>query len=353
MLLIERYVISETRRPLSVMVIVLTVIFASYSSERYLAQAASGILGLDVVLDIVFYKVLIALEVLVPVALYIAVVMGLGRLGHDVEMTAIAAAGISPLQMYRAVAFLAVPIAIAVTLLSLYGRPWAYANAYQLEQRSRTDLDVNHLLAERFNVNEENGRMILAERIDHASGRLHNVLIFDPGDSKTHLFRAREAWIADSAPQAPVVELERGNAYALQRSGSRDQRTVFERMTLHLTPIEPAADHRRKAASSEELAASAALPDQAELQWRQTRGATTLLLALIAVPLSRTPPRRGRFASLLPVTAVYAVIFYAGDILKSLLENGSLPLIPGLWMKPALMGLVLALLVRRDMASAP
>lgn len=70
MLLIERYIVAESCRPLLLMLGILSVIFAAYSSERYLAEAANGTLGLKVVFDIVLYKVLIALEVLIPVALY-------------------------------------------------------------------------------------------------------------------------------------------------------------------------------------------------------------------------------------------------------------------------------------------
>lgn len=348
MLLIERYVISEARRPLLVMLGILIFIFAAYSAERYLAEAANGTLALDVVFDIVVYKVLIALEVLVPVALYVSVVLSLGRLYHDSEITAVAASGMSPLRIYKAVAILATPIAIAVTVLSLYGRPWAYANTYQLEQQSKTDLDVNHLLAERFNVNAENGRMILAERIDHQNRRLHNVLIFDGGQQRTRLYRSQEAWIADPNHEDPIVEMTHGAAYSLQHDGILDKRMLFKRMTIHLTPLETSADFRRKAASWQQLEAATALPDKAELQWRESRGISTFIMALLAIPLSRTAPRRGRFATLLPVTAVYAVIFYASDICKSMVGNGSLPLQPGLWLVPLLMGIALIGLVIRE-----
>ncbi len=350
MLLIERYVVSETCRPLLVMVGILIFIFAAYSSQRYLAEAANGSLALDVVLDIVYYKVLIALEVLIPVALYVSVALSLGRLYHDTEITAIAASGMSPLRVYQGVAFLAIPIAIAVAFLSMHGRPWAYANAYKLEQQSKTDLDINHLLPARFNVNKENGRMILAEHIDHRTGRLRDVLIFDAGQTRTRLYRSQEARIADPNPEDPVVELVHGTVYSLQHSGMQDKRISFNQMTMHLSPIASEADFRRKAASGAELKASAALSDQAELQWRDSRGLSTLILALLAIPLSRTAPRQGRFATLLPITAVFAAVFYAGDICKSLVGNGTLPLMPGLWLVPLLMGLVLIVLIMRDLA---
>jgi lipopolysaccharide export system permease protein len=91
--------------------------------------------------------------------------------------------------------------------------------------------------------------------------------------------------------------------------------------------------------------------DQAELQWRQTRGVSATVLALLAIPLSRTRPRQGRFASLLPVTAVFALIYYAADICKTMVGNNTLPLYPGLWSVPLLMSLALLIFLARDLAN--
>lgn len=67
MKLVEHYIMRGTRRLVLIIVGFLIFIFASYSAQRYLTEAANGTLALDVVLDIVFYKVLIALEMLLPV----------------------------------------------------------------------------------------------------------------------------------------------------------------------------------------------------------------------------------------------------------------------------------------------
>ncbi len=64
----------------------LIFIYASYSAQRYLTEAANGTLALDVVLDIVFYKVLIALEMLLPVGLYVSVGVTLGQMYTDSKL---------------------------------------------------------------------------------------------------------------------------------------------------------------------------------------------------------------------------------------------------------------------------
>jgi lipopolysaccharide export system permease protein len=349
MLLIERYIIAEIRRPVTVMVGILTFVFASYSAERYLTQAANGTLALQAVLDMVVYKVIIALEMLVPVALYASVAIALGRLYHDSEVTAILASGASPLRLYRAIALISLPIAIAVTVLSVYGRPWAYTQTYRLEQESRTDLDVNHLLPHRFNLNQDNGRMILAERIDHATGTLENALIYDPGEGKTRIFRSNTASVVDPNPDDPIVAMTTGTSYSLEHKGIKDVTSVFTNMRLHLKPIEPEPDNKRKSTSTALLSVSAVPQDKAELQWRLTRGVSAILLALLAVPLSRTAPRKGRFSTLLPIATLFAVIFYAGNICRTLVGNTSLPMIPGVWLVPLLMAIAVLIFIARDL----
>jgi lipopolysaccharide export system permease protein len=287
---------------------------------------------------------------LVPVALYASVAIALGRLYHDSEITAMMASGTSPFRLYRAIALIAIPMAIAVNVLSMYGRPWAYTQMYQLEQQSKTDLDVNHLLAQRFNLNADNGRMILAQQIDHETGLLSDALIYDPGEGKSRIFRSKTAQITDSNPQDPIISLGEGTSYSLEHQGIKDVSSVFSSMRLHLQPVETQAEERRKATSSATLDASQDPQDKAELQWRETRGISALLLALLAVPLSRTAPRKGRFSTLLPIAVLFAVIFYAGNICRTLVGSTTLPLTPGLWSVPALMALAMLIFFARDMA---
>ena len=101
MKLIEHYIMAEIRRLVVIIVGFLIFIFASYSAQRYLTEAANGTLALEVVLDIVFYKVLIALEMLLPVGLYVSVGVALGQLYTDSEITAISAIGASPIRLYK------------------------------------------------------------------------------------------------------------------------------------------------------------------------------------------------------------------------------------------------------------
>ncbi|SKC18961.1 lipopolysaccharide export system permease protein [Kosakonia radicincitans] len=344
MYLIERYILNEIRRLTLVIVCFLIFMFACFSAQRYMTDAANGTLALEVVFRVVCYKVLIALEMLLPVGLYVAAAISLGQLYTDSEITAMLASGSSPARLYKAVVVVAIPLGIMVTLISLYGRPWAYSQIYQLEQQSQSALDISHLQANKFNTNSD-GRMVLARQINAGTHHLGDALIYTSSANNTSVYRARSVDIISPSPANPTVMLRDGSSYFLDRNGQTDRKTLYRNLRVDLKPVIPDTAVRRKSASLAQLSHSSESADIAELQWRESRGVSTILMVLLAIPLSRTKPRQGRFATLLPLTILFATIFFGSNICRTLIANGSLPTIPGMWLVPLIMLIGLVALV--------
>lgn len=349
MYLIERYILAEIGRLVMIIVGFLIFMFACYCSQRYLTAAANGTLALGVVLDVVFYKVIIALETLLPIGLYVSIAVALGQLYNDSEITAIFASGASPVKIYNAVLILAVPLGILVTVLSLYGRPWAYAKIYQLEQQSQSELDVHHFQANKFNASDD-GRMVLASRINKDENHLTDALIYIHSGGNTRVYRAHSVDVINPSPSNPSVTLRTGNAYVLDRTGTYDKRQTFDTLKMDLKPVLQNIEVRRKSASVAALARSSCSADIAELQWRQSRGISTILMAFIAIFLSKIKPRQGRFATLLPLTIMFTAIYYGGNLTRTLVSNNAMPAIPGLWVVPLTMLIVVALFITHELS---
>lgn len=348
MKLIERYIMVEILRLVIMIVGFLIFIFASYSAQRYLTEAANGTLALKAVLDIVFYKVLIALEMLLPVGLYVSVGVALGQLYTDSEVTAMAAIGASSVHLYKAVMLLAVPLSILVMMMSMYARPWAYTQIYQLEQQSQSELDVSHLRAKMFNTNDK-GRMILAQEIAPDSNHLTDALIYTSSGNKSSVYRAYSVDIIDPSPITPSVILHSGTAYILRHQGIDDSERIYQNLELNLKPLNQNLDARRKAKSVAVLLHSYDSADYAEVQWRESRGVSAFLMTLLAIPLSRVKPRQGRFSTLLPLTLLFTAIFYGGNICRSLVASDYLPANPGVWIIPILMFIGVTLQISRHL----
>ncbi|MBT8366090.1 MAG: LptF/LptG family permease, partial [Deltaproteobacteria bacterium] len=69
----------------------------------------------------------------------------------------------------------------------------------------------------------------------------------------------------------------------------------------------------------------------AEFQWRLSTPLATILLALLGVPLSRSSPRRGKYAKVTTAVVIFAVYYNLSALTKKWVEKGVLDSIPGIW----------------------
>jgi lipopolysaccharide export system permease protein len=76
---------------------------------------------------------------------------------------------------------------------------------------------------------------------------------------------------------------------------------------------------------------SNARKDIAELQWRFSTPFSTVILALLAVPLSRAAPRQGKYAKIFTATVVFAAYYFLGLMIKSLIDEATISVFPGIW----------------------
>src|SRR5690606_25135594 len=62
---------------------------------------------------------------------------------------------------------------------------------------------------------------------------------------------------------------------------------------------------------------------RAALQWRLSLPVLVMVVALMAVPLSRTNPRQGRFARILPAVLLYVIYLLALNAARGAVEEGA------------------------------
>jgi lipopolysaccharide export system permease protein len=352
---LDRYLTREILKPLGVVSGVLIALFMSYTWARYLADAIEGWLAPEIVWALVLLRALVALEVLLPITLYLSVVITLGRLHTDQEMIALAASGVSPLRVVRTILMLAVAVATLVGALSLAVRPWAYEQSYRLRAKASSEFDLSRVDAGRFYRNQAGGYVIFVDRVGPSDGTVHGVFIQRDEGERVQIIAARQArQVRDAAGDRRVLVLEDGREYRFGRAGrdagrdrdsSRDRVVAFR--TLHVSLDDEAAtlEYRRKAAATAHLARSVDRMDAAELQWRLFTPVSAVLLALLGVPLSHAAPRQGRQARVITAVLVYAAYYFATVMAKTWIEQGRIPIVPGLWTIHAVLALVLAVLV--------
>jgi len=342
--IIARYITGEVARPFVTIVAVIGVVFLSYSTAVVLNDVVAGLLPAHVVLQFVLIKGLIALEVLIPVALYLGVIAGLGRMQADSELTALAASGVGEPSILRIVFLFSLVVVLVVAFLSLFVRPWAYQQNYLLRAIAETEFEIEDLESRSFFVSPDLGFAIFADDVDPHARKAQGVLFQIRREQDLRIIAADELRQPRRGFDDPLsVYFLRGHAYQLDRAGSEDISLKFDRLTLHRKlPTPEDLGYKSKTQSTARLASSANRKDLAEFQWRLSTPLATVLLAVLAVPMSRSTPRQGRHGRTIVALVVYAVFYNLMSMAKNLVQEGIVGAVPGLWWPLVLFSLGLA-----------
>ena len=149
--------------------------------------------------------------------------------------------------------------------------------------------------------------------------------------ARTQVIAAARARIHDmDAEGSRSVEFFDGYTYLLERDGPHDVETRFGSFLIRFPQEERIERFRRRAAPTAALAGSDNPKEIAEYQWRLTSPLATLLLGLLAVPLSRANPRQSRGGVLAVALGAYMLLFALVSGVRNSLESGDIPAFPGM-----------------------
>jgi lipopolysaccharide export system permease protein len=322
----------EILKPFLVVSFILAGLFTSFNAARYLAETVTETLGMVLITKLIILKTIIAMEVLFPIALYAAIIVALGRLHRDQEVIVLKSAGISENFIVKNILNLCIPIGIMVGLLSIFGRPWAYEMIYRLDESTSTQLDVSRYQARRFYGDEQSDSIIYIEnKLSNNDADLQGVFHYMRKDSSSDIIIAKQGFqepVEDYSP--PKLHLLDGHMYRMDRSTTRDSIIKFSRFVYMPSP-EIARDYQRKAASTLDLNFSEDTQDIAEFQWRVTRAFSTILLAMVAIPLARSSPRQGKSEKIIAAAVIFAIYYNLSGLAQTWVEQGLVPRFPGVW----------------------
>ena len=247
------------------------------------------------------------------------------------------AGGISENRLLRPLLGLACAVAIIVAGISGWARPWAYSQAYEIKAAAEASAETGRIRAARFYSFGENDRTIFIEDIAENGTDLDGIFIRTRKSDGMQVITASSGVFSYFAePLFHRLQLKDAQVFRKVRDGT-DISARFGSFTLLLaaqTPQDPG--YKVKSASMRALRTSNDLEDKAEFQWRISTPISALLLAIAAIPLSRSRPRQGRYAKMLLALGIYAIYFNLLNVSRSWVEQGSFGFI---WWVPALLAL--------------
>ena len=353
-MIIERYLGREILRTCAVVLVVLVLVYGSDRFSRILSDAATGAVSPDLILRILALKLVEKLPVFLPLALYLAVLIGLGRLYRDSEVVAFGAGGVGLWRLSWGIFRVVAGFALVGAVLSLFVSPGATAMRVALLEEAKQRAEHRLFVPGRFKEFGGGGQVIYAEAVDPESGRMTNVFVrvHKPHRQYVLVSRAARQDVQDGGGARYMV-LEHGYRYAGVPGDAMFSVTRFQRHAVRLD-----APARAAAARGQRMLATAALIDSgapghlAELQRRISAAVSIVVLGMLAVPLARTSPREGRYGRLFLAVVVYFVYSNAISIVENLVERGMVPELVGVWPVHVAVALVVLALLSAQTAGA-
>ncbi|HXH02199.1 MAG TPA: LPS export ABC transporter permease LptF [Candidatus Competibacteraceae bacterium] len=338
---IDRYLIKETLLTFLATVVVLLAMVLSHRLALYLSQAAGGLLARDAIFLLLGLQAVRFLVVLVPLALLLSVMLTLGRLYRDSEMTALTACGIGPGAVYRALYWLGVPLALMLALLSLYVLPRCMALQFEIQDRARQDAELSIFKPGVFREVADGRHVVYVGRVEDNGRALEEIFVRS---------QLREGLAVTSARHGrQEFDLERGTRYIVLNDGYRyegtpgggDYRSVhFRELRLRLDSVpEDRNWRRRETIPTAELWNTNDRDHAAELHTRLSGPVSLLVVLFLAPLLARAHPREGRYGRVVAAILLYVIYFNLLGIGEAKLKSGQVWLALGLWWVHALIAL--------------
>jgi lipopolysaccharide export system permease protein len=332
---VQRYVLREVVQTWLAVTGILVAILVSNQLSKVLGRAAENDYGRHMVLELIALGAIMNLSVIVPVGLLLAIILALGRLYHDSEMTALQGCGFAPTRLLAPLAVFAVVIAAGLTWLSFVQVPRADHEAQLLRQSAAKEAQFGQLDAGRFRSFMSGGgdAVFYAERVD-AEGVLHNVFVRRETGDRIEVALADTATYSKAGPSGMhFVTLFNGRRYE-GVPGRADFRVIeFSEHGIPIVTPEQAlsTDNDPDTKPTRLLLGSSAPSDVAQLEFRASSPIMAMVLTLVAVPLSRLRPRQGRYARVGFAIVVYLIYANLLSACKVWIEKGQLPPAIGVW----------------------
>jgi lipopolysaccharide export system permease protein len=341
--ILDRYILREVLVNWIAVTGVLLAILVTNTVARVLERAADNQYPRGVVLELIGLGVLQNLAFIVPVTLLLGIVLALGRLYHDSEMTAAQSCGAGSRPVVVPVLAFTVLLAVLLAGVSLQISPAAANRMLALRSEALRAGQFAPITAGMFRMFGGGSTVVYAQGAD-SDGTLTRVFVQrDRGDHLEVALaqRAKHAYSEDGNLQ--VITLFDGERYE-GVPGERKFRIVrFAENSIPVRLPDLAGNAiGPEGIATRTLASSRDLVQRGELHFRLAFPVMAIVLGIIAVPLARLRPRQGRYARVgfaVLIFFVYIQLTIAG---KTWIQRGVTPEWLGLWWVHAVVGLLAA-----------
>ncbi|TCP92008.1 lipopolysaccharide export system permease protein [Cricetibacter osteomyelitidis] len=318
-MILTKYLTKEVFKSQVAILFILLLIFFCQQLVRVLGSAANGNVPADLVFSLLGLGMPAMAQLMLPLCLFIAVLLTIGRLYAESEITVMQACGVGSRILIKVVLGLSLITGGMAAYNAFWLSPWAIDRQVQLLEDAKANPRMSALSEGQFMTSNSGEFVLFINNI--SKNELKNVYLFQTkqkGNVKPSVVVAENGEL-QALPNGDQI-LTLNNSQRVEGSASLpDFRiTDFEQYQAYLGyQAVNAVSDKTAGLSIDELMKNNSLPAKAEWHWRLTLIFAVPLMALLAVPLSKVNPRQGRFAKILPALLLYLIYFLLQSSLKS------------------------------------
>ncbi len=334
--IIDKYIAKELLTVFMSVYFVLLIIVLSTEIVHLLSWVTQGIIPVSAFLAYLMNSLFEFSVILIPLSLLMGILLAFGRLYSDSEMAAIMSAGIGPMKWYRPLMLIAVPTTLLLFVLLAYVQPIINYQRALLAAEILSQSQLDTLLVGQFNRASKDGAVLFLESQHADNNKVNN----DQVDNVFFQQHREDTSYVDLAENTSSFYNEDGRRYMMMRNGTHYVGNAgdanfkiikYKDYGIHIDRKQIKAQQSVKSKNVAELWQSKIPEEQAELQWRFTVPLATIIVAFMALPLSQTNPRSGRYSKLAVALILYLLYSNLLGVGKTWIVQEKVPVWIGTW----------------------
>lgn len=315
-MILRRYMTQQVAANTAIVLLFLMALMLGGRLIRYFGIAAEGRLDVGLLFTIIGYNIPTFLELILPLSFFIALMLVLGRMYVDQEMSVLFASGISRGRLTRLMIPLIAGLFVFQMGISLWAKPWGLSNSKHIWQTQSLGSLLDLVRPKTF-ISSGNYHLYVDE-FDKEKRELKNLYVVQQQTDKSGKIAKNDVIItATRAYQVPSkdtdssmqLDLFQGRRYELGTNNAKYNQASFEkyRITLEKPASEKITETNVETQTTAKLLAHTQKPEvKAELGYRFTMPWLIIIAAMLATPLAQVRPRQGRWLRLLPSVLIFA-----------------------------------------------
>ena len=354
-MIVNRALVREVLQTSVAVTFVILSIFIVVRSLGFLQQAVRGDVPVEAVLTLVVLKTVGYLDVIIPLMMYIAILMVLGRWSRDNEMVILAACGISPVNFLKPLSWLVVIIGGVVAAFSFWLTPLAIKKGFDVEQEYRNRSEVAGVIPGTFMETKKGRGVYFVEAFDREADRYENIFVYKSSFGKEGVVVSKYAFQReDELTNDRFLVLKNCTRYE-GNPGQPDYRVVdFETYALRIEPksyissLPPVKGRPTSVIYGDSHPALIS-----EWHWRIAKVIMVPVLAVFALTFSFVNPRQGRLPSMIMAFMAYFLYTNFLGFSVAMLSKSRFDPNVGLWWVHAIFLFLAAVLLYRRQRNQP